>query len=74
MPRVPEDLRREAQRRFLGEGAVIGVAVGGEFEDELVFLLEEESNSMAEEIRAWGTERGVAIRIQVSGPFEFLSA
>lgn len=74
MPRVPEELRREAQRRFLGEGVVIGVGVGGECEDELVFLLEEKSDAMAEEIRAWGTQRGVAIRIQVSGPFEFLSA
>jgi hypothetical protein len=47
--------------------------VENKFGDRLVFLLEEESTEMEKQIRAWAMDRGVMIRIEVSGPFALLN-
>ena len=66
-------LHKQAQRKFLGHGPVVGIGIGGKSEDELVFTLEEESADTEREIRQWALDREVIIRIQVSGSITLLS-
>ena len=74
MPHAIEDLRREAQKEFLGQDPVIGVAIGRNSENELlVFMLDEASSEMEQRIRSWAQERGVEVRIQLNGPIALLS-
>lgn len=69
-----EELRRLAQGKFLGQGPVIGIGIGGRLENELVFVLEEESADIERQIRRWAGDQGVPVQIRISGPITLLNA
>lgn len=67
-----EMYQQAAQKKFMGRWPVIGIAIGGESGQRLVFLLEEHSLSMQTEILEWAKSIRVAVQIEVSGPITLL--
>lgn len=67
MPRKIDSIRHKAQKKFLGRDSVVGVGVGGDHEDELVFLLEEDSSDIRIKISRWARRHRVEVQIHLTG-------
>lgn len=59
--------RDQAQQAFLGKDSVLGVGIVLDSEEKLVFLLEQSSGEVEEEIRSWASRRSVPIVFEVTG-------
>lgn len=69
-----EELRKLAEKRFLGRSHVVGVGIGREKAERLVFLLRTASGRSEAEIRRWARRSGVEVEIKVVGEIRPLNA
>jgi len=60
--------RDEAEELFLGRGPVVGVGVGDEEGQNLVFLLEKKSLQVENEISAWAKRLHLVVSFLVAKP------
>ena len=65
-----EDIRVEAQARFMRAGPVVGVGILDGFDATLIFLLREDTVDVKEAIRTWAATRGVRVEFEVTGPIK----
>jgi hypothetical protein len=61
------EIRKLAEKNFLGRLHVIGVGITGKKGDRLVFLLEKASDQSQAEIRSWANSIGVPFDLMVVG-------
>jgi hypothetical protein len=65
--------KSDAEKRFLGQCHVVGIAVTQDSGTRLVFFLDQRSSQTEELISGWARDRGVNIDFRVTGDFRFLS-
>lgn len=68
MAQTIESLRREAEKKFLGWGPVVGIGVAeNEKQSELVFLLSKESSETKDLILDWARLNHVGVQFILTG-------
>jgi hypothetical protein len=68
MALVIQSLRKEAEKKFLGLGPVVGIGIAPEGEHfELVFLLRKESAEARDSVLTWANERHVRVQFIITG-------
>jgi hypothetical protein len=70
MRRSIDSFRFEAQKKFLGKGAVVGVGLGDAENHEIVFLLAEDVPSTRLKISRWAKQAGINAKILVTGKLQ----
>jgi hypothetical protein len=60
--------RNQAQEEFLRRGLVIGVGITGAHEDELIFLLRENSQATKNEILTWAKNLHIHVNFILADP------
>jgi hypothetical protein len=61
-------LQDEATSRFVGQGVVVGAAIGDD--DEITIFLADDDEEQKQTIRSWARARSVGLNFIVSGRFK----
>ena len=67
MPTPIEDIRDQAEARFLGRDQVIGVGLVEDRAENLIILLQSDSVAARANITHWAREHGVDVEFLVTG-------
>ncbi len=62
-----EEAKKTAEKRFLGQGPIVGVGSIGQEQDTLVFLLADDSTEYRNLIKKWGRSVSVPVHFIITG-------
>ena len=66
------EIQGAAERRFLGQHPVVGIAVAERPSRQLVFFLSQDSPAAVAQISQWAKQNGVDFDLKVTGSFQRL--